>query len=409
MEYQNSYEKDISIILLTSSYPSSIDLINRSFMTDFAESLTKKGIQVFVVCPHQPNLPFREKQNNISIIRFPYWFTTPGQKLGGVGGIFPSMRRSLLSVIQLIPFCICEFIITWKIIRKEKINIIHSHWIIPQGLIGAIIQQIAGFPHISSIHGTDIHLVHAYKLAHPLMRVISKYSNIITTNSSHTYRLLQDLIPNNSINCRIIPMGIYPEEFSSKPRFDIKDQKIILFVGRLIPLKGINILIKALKLIHIENSSFQLFIVGEGPEQKTLENLSSDLNITSSVRFLGNLPRNELRIYYQKASVFVLPSILYKNQTEGLGVVLLEAMASGVPVIGSNIGGIPDIIEDGENGLLVPPGEPQALANAIIRIIEDPDLADQFREAGLKTVHERFSWEKISDQFIEIYQELSIT
>jgi glycosyltransferase involved in cell wall biosynthesis len=87
-------------------------------------------------------------------------------------------------------------------------------------------------------------------------------------------------------------------------------------------------------------------------------------------------------------------------------VVLLEAMASGVPVIGSNIGGIPDIIEDGVNGLLVSPGDPQGLADAIIQILENPELAARFREAGLKTVRDRFSWDKISDQFIEVYQEV---
>jgi len=94
------------------------------------------------------------------------------------------------------------------------------------------------------------------------------------------------------------------------------------------------------------------------------------------------------------------------NQTEGLGVVLLEVMASGVPVIGSNTGGIPDIIKDGVNGLLVQPGDPKALADAIIRIFEDRDLADRLREAGLETVKGRFSWDKISDQFIEVYREV---
>ncbi|KAF5083740.1 D-inositol-3-phosphate glycosyltransferase [anaerobic digester metagenome] len=392
------------ILFLTSSYPAHKEDVHSMFMRDLTLAITIKEYEVIVLCPNQPGLRCYEVQDGIKIFRFPYWFTRTGQLLNKKGGIIPSINQSPLAIFQLFLFSACQLLFAFKIAKNEKIDIIHSHWIIPQGLIGAIIQLITGIPHISSIHGTDIHLVHSHRLAHPLIRVISKYSNIITTNSSHTYRLLQDLIPYNRINSQVIPMGINPEEFSSKPHFDIKHQKNILFVGRLITLKGTDILIEALKNIHVEDNSIQLFIVGEGPEQKSLEILASDLDITSNVRFLGNLPRNELGMCYKNASVFVLPSITYKDQSEGLGVVLLEAMASGAPVIGTDTGGIPDIIKDGINGLLVPPGDPYALADAIIRIFENPDLADRFREAGLKTVRERFSWDKISDQFIEVYQ-----
>lgn len=396
----------IKVLLLTSSYPSSTDIINKSFMTDLAGSLSKKSIEIFVVCPHQPSLPLYEKQKKVKIIRFPYWFTKSGQKLGVKGGIVASIYQSPVAVIQLIPFCICEFIIAWKIIKKEKIDIIHSHWIVPQGLIGAIIRLITGIPHITSIHGTDIHLVHSHKLAYPLIRLITKYSNNITTNSSHTCRLLQDIVRQNMTKNRVIPMGIFPEEFSPKPHFINKGQKKILFIGRLIAWKGTSILIRSLKKIYVKDPSILLFIVGDGPEKQSLENLANDLDITENVCFLGNLPRKELQLCYKNASVFVLPSIIHKNQTEGLGVVLLEAMASGVPVIGSNIGGIPDIIKDGVNGLLVPPGDPDALAAAIINILDNSDLSERFRDAGLKTINEKFSWDKISDQFIEIYQKL---
>jgi glycosyltransferase involved in cell wall biosynthesis len=122
---------------------------------------------------------------------------------------------------------------------------------------------------------------------------------------------------------------------------------------------------------------------------------------------MGKVTDAELNQAYLGSTLFVLPSTERKGFVmEGLGVVLLEAMASGVPAIGSNTGGIPDIIEDGVNGLLVPPGDPDALAEAIIRILEDQDLADRFREAGLETVKGRFSWDKISDQFIEVYREV---
>jgi len=122
------------------------------------------------------------------------------------------------------------------------------------------------------------------------------------------------------------------------------------------------------------------------------------------IEFTGRVDRNTLFVQYQQADLLVLPSVTMNGQTEGLGVVLLEAMAAGVPVIGSRTGGIPDIIEDGVNGLLVPPGDPGALADAILSILSDPDLADRFRTAGLQTVQERFSWDSIADRFIQVYK-----
>lgn len=185
-----------------------------------------------------------------------------------------------------------------------------------------------------------------------------------------------------------------------------RETDVILFVGRLIDWKGVNILVSSMKKVRDTVRNARLVIVGDGPERKSLADRVKELGLEDSVTFTGQVSGMELKDYYSRASVFVLPSITVNNQTEGLGVVLLEAMASGVPVIGSNTGGIPDIIEDGVNGLLVQPGDPKALADAIIRILSDLALADRFREAGIKTVSERFSWDRIGDQFTMVYQEV---
>jgi len=396
----------INIILLTSSYPSSSDLVNQSFMTDLVESLSKRKIRFFVICPHQLSLPYREEKNNITIIRFPYWFTSSGQKLGGAGGIVPSMSRSLLAIIQIIPFCICQFITTMRTIKKENIDLIHSHWIIPQGIVGIAVRMITGIPHVISIHGTDIHLIHSYRIFYPLMNIITHYSEYISTNSSHTYRLLIDTISKKNVKSCIIPMGIYPEKFLRKCSTISDKEKNILFVGRLIAWKGVYNLIRAMKLVITTVDNVHLTIIGNGPERAQLIQFTKDLGISSQIQFCDNIGKRQLLMRYKNADLFVLPSIIVNKQTEGLGVVLLEAMASGVPVIGSNIGGIPDIIKDEINGLLVPAGDPQALADAIIRILKNPDLAERFRKAGLETVRERFSWDVITDQFVEVYQEI---
>lgn len=395
----------MNILILTSSYPP--NALNATFMSELAESLLAKKISVIVLCPHQGDLPYRCVQNGVLIIRFPYWFFPADEQLGGPTGILPSIHRSPLAVLQMIPFCICLFLTTWRLIRNEKIELIHSHWVIPQGLIGAIIQFFIGTPHISSGHGTDIYLVNSYRIMHPLMRFIGKFSDCITSNSRYTNQLVSGVSPITT-QLQIIPMGIALNEFmyqSTESNEVIHKEKIILFVGRLIPLKGCHILIEAISRLHRSDLLYKLIIIGDGPEKEPLKELANRLKVLSFIHFIGKQNRKALLSYYAEADLLVLPSMPYNNQTEGLGVVLLEAMAAGVPVIGSNTGGIPDIIEDRVNGLLFPPGDPDALAEAIIWILSDPELTNRIRKMAYSTVKEGFSWNFISEQFINVYKE----
>jgi glycosyltransferase involved in cell wall biosynthesis len=269
-----------------------------------------------------------------------------------------------------------------------------------------MVQLCARIPHVTSIHGTDIHIIHKYSIMKPLIKFIAHFSNAITANSNHTFRLLKKNIGVQNKIIRKIPMGINIQEYAGIKPFKNTELKTVLFVGRLIAWKGISNLIKAIKIVQSKNCHVELIIIGEGPKRFELEKLANELSISSNTHFYGNINREKLYQSYKSADVLVLPSTIVDGQTEGLGVVLLEAMASGTPVIGSNTGGIPDIIEDGVNGLLVTPGDPQALADAIIRILENPDLAERFRKAGQETVRDRFSWDVITDQFVEVYQEI---
>src|SRR5207247_5934205 len=138
----------------------------------------------------------------------------------------------------------------------------------------------------------------------------------------------------------------------------------VLFVGRLVERKGVAHLIEA--IARLGSRGPRLEIVGEGPERPGLEALAARLGVVDRVVFRGKIPPDELQASYARAAVCVLPSVLdARGDTEGLGVVLLEAMNHGTPVIASRVGGIPDIVEDGVSGLLVPPGDADALAAAV--------------------------------------------
>jgi glycosyltransferase involved in cell wall biosynthesis len=178
----------------------------------------------------------------------------------------------------------------------------------------------------------------------------------------------------------------------------------VLFVGRLVERKGVAHLIEALGQLKNQNRT-QLVVVGEGPERPRLEARARELGLSDRVVFRGRISDAELRRAYEMADVFVLPAVLdARGDTEGLGVVLLEAMNYGVPVIASRIGGIVDIVTDNETGILVPPGDAAALAGALQALLVDVSRARQLGEAGRRRLAERFSWKAIVERFEAVYR-----
>src|SRR5207302_6302360 len=177
----------------------------------------------------------------------------------------------------------------------------------------------------------------------------------------------------------------------------------VLFVGRLVERKGVSHLVDAVSLL-LPGADVRLVIVGEGPERARIEARIREQGLDGRVAVRGQVSDAELQAAYAAADAFVLPAVVdRRGDTEGLGVVLLEAMNHRVPVIASAIGGITDIVEDGVSGLLVPPGDATALAAALERLARAPDLSVSLGDAGYRRLHERFSWEAITRRWVEVY------
>ncbi|MBW1921355.1 MAG: glycosyltransferase family 4 protein, partial [Deltaproteobacteria bacterium] len=214
-------------------------------------------------------------------------------------------------------------------------------------------------------------------------------------------------------NIKIIPMGVdlgLFQERKCREKFGERStsyEQTILFVGRLIEFKGVEYLVRAIPKIRVSYPKAKVLVIGSGPEKARLVKLAEILNVQDSVVFKKEIPQEELPDYYCVADVVVLPSIhTRKGETEGLGVVLLEAMACGVPVVGSNVGGIPDIIKHGETGLLAAEKDPEDLADKILKLVDDKRLRKRVIENGLKLVRENFSWDVIAEKFLQVYREV---
>lgn len=392
----------LQVLIITSSFPHIPYWFDGGFLWKKAVSLRKKGISVIVLCPHRPGAPLFEKREGVIIHRFPYLIPFRAQKLTGRKGMNHVINDFPLLSLELIPFLISSIIHAIYLTLRYRPDIIHSHWIIPNGIVGACINAIFHIPHISSVHGSDVTISASCHLFSRLIQIVAGYTQSITANSSFTRKKLSMILPNHT-TFRVIPMGIHCEPSSIVKVVPNSGTNMILYVGRLIDWKGVHVLISAMKNVSQIVKTARLVIVGDGPRRENLISQVKKLDLEEIVTFAGEVPDAILQDYYARAAVFVLPSTTVNNQTEGLGVVLLEAMAAGVPVIGSNAGGIPDIIQDGINGLLFPQEHDLALATAIIRILSDTILADRLRERGFRTVQDHFSWDSIGDQFVEEY------
>jgi glycosyltransferase involved in cell wall biosynthesis len=205
----------------------------------------------------------------------------------------------------------------------------------------------------------------------------------------------------NGINIEDVTTDLTMEESRIKLDLPLKT-KIILFFGSLVTYKGPDILLKAFKVIKKEYPEVKLIFAGRGHMLIELQDMVKKFDLEDDVIFLGFVEEEKKAFYYKSADIFCLPST---NMAESFGIVNLEAMASGIPIVGSDLGGIPDIVKDGENGLLAKPGDQQSLANVLLRLLKDDDLRQKMGNNGRKKV-EDYSWDKIAKETENLYKDI---
>ena len=195
----------------------------------------------------------------------------------------------------------------------------------------------------------------------------------------------------------IIPNGVDFNEISKASAAE-KIPRRIISVARLSAEKGLDYLISAFKDVKSEFPEAQLVLVGEGAERARLEKLAAESGLYGAVSFLGRLPHDEALAEIKRSEVFVLASL-----GEGMGIVLAEAQALGVPVIATRVGGIPDVVEDGATGILIQPSDPVAIAVAIRKLLRNPELEKQLSVDALGSV-KKFDWSAIAGEYDKVYQ-----
>jgi glycosyltransferase involved in cell wall biosynthesis len=273
-----------------------------------------------------------------------------------------------------------------KGLRMEG-DLFHAHYALPQGLLGVLLKKIKQKPLVLTVHGSDITVLTKNMFTKRLVKyVLNACDRIIAVSEFLKKEIMKLGIDGEKIS--VIRGGAGLKK--GKGEFHLEG-KIVTFVGALVKQKGVDILIKAFEEVKSEVKEAKLVIVGEGKEMKKLETMAERIG---DVHFLGY--KDELNSILEKSMVLVLPS-----REEGLGLILLEAMSMGVPVIATKTGGIPEIINEG--GILVEKENPGELAKAMVMLLSDEKLREKLAKKG-KEEAGRFTWEKAGREIDELYE-----
>jgi len=373
----------LKVLIVSSVYPRFENDAEVPWLRASVSMLKNAGCEIEVVAPSHKKLKSHEI-DGVKIHRFRY-APKSLEILTHDEGAPSKMARNPLLQLLAIPYIIFGSFLTLKICLKFKPQIIHAHWPFPHGFMAFFAKFFCKIPIVLNFHGAELLLMRKKKWIKPFLKFFIKHANLIFANSSFTAKRIEEIYPRK---VEILPYGT---TFSNCVR-NAEQSSIfrVLFVGRHIERKGIEYLIRAADFLDKEK--FQIRIAG------------GNANLTNRILFLGKLSKENLAKEYQTADCFVLPAIVdSKGDTEGLGVVLIEAIEYGCPIIASNVGGIPDIVIDRKTGLLVPEKNPEAIAAAIKELAENEALRKELVNGAKDHVKRNFSWDAIIEKQMGLY------
>ncbi len=438
------------VLVIGSVYPRFHEDAEVPWLRTSIAHLKKAGLDIQVLAPAYKGLKSHEI-DGVKVNRFRY-APAEWEMLTHEEGAPSKMASKPWLQLLAIPYIISGFFKCINICRKFRPDVIHAHWPFPHAYIALGAAKLFRIPLVLNFHGAELLLIRKKKWVKPLLKFAIGQAQAVFANSSFTagkIKALRDVdvewspygttletkderqetrdggsLPLAPAPCHPRPSSpCHPREGGDLPvasatpssgdtpqRPDphpVNSKFKILFVGRHIERKGICYLIEAAK--YLPRDQFEIRIVGVGDLTEQLKKQATAIAASNAAEiiFTGKLSPEALANEYKTANVFTLPAIVdSKGDTEGLGVVLIEAMELGLPVVASNVGGIPDVVVDGETGILVPEKDPKALAEAYKRLASDNELVKKLLAGAQKRIGECFNWDRIVERQIAVYEKV---
>lgn len=389
------------LLVLSSTYPRWHDDWEPAFVHELSKRLTDE-FDVTVLCPREKGSKTQEIRDQVNVIRYQY---APNflSTLVSNGGIAANLKNQPYKWILVPLFFLLQTLAILIAIKRDKPDVIHCHWIIPQGICLYIAKTLSRskIPHLLTSHGGDLYSFRGKLLSNIKKRVINNANSM--TVVSQTMKHEVNRIVGRKIDVSVIPMGIDTKNTFYPDRNIERSKKEILFVGRLVEKKGVKYLLEAFKLILQDHPDATLTIIGEGPERASLEKLTTMLEIKEKVKFKGSILNKDLPSHYRKAAMFVAPFITAQNgDQEGLGLVLAEAISCNCPVIVSDIEPTKDltnILKSDNSVTLVRQQSILDLSHAIQKILSTKEV--KIEHNGHRLISEKFDWSTITTSYLD--------
>jgi glycosyltransferase involved in cell wall biosynthesis len=399
------------ILCPTYWYPEHAEDVHAIYVHDINRHLVRRGHRVRVVTPGKPGLPARETFDGVEVVRFP--FDLPSDlTYGRVAQSKVTAWGKVSRVLTMARYLAAQYRHCMSEARDFEPQLVHGHWAIPTGPALVACAQRLCVPSVITLHGGDVYVNKAEGYDFPTRWYVKPVLRWTLRNATALTAISQDCKA-HALNAgaeesriHVIMNGADLRRFSpGDPSASLASGNVsehMLFACRqLFPRKGIRFFIEAAASLRPKYPDLAVVIAGDGFERPELEELARRLGIADRTTFLGWMPNKQLPDYYRACAVSVIPSL-----EEGFGIPAAEAMGCCAPVVATDAGGLPEVVEDGVTGFVVAKADAGALANAIDRLLSDADLRARMGRAGRTRACERFDWDRSAAQFESVYRQI---
>jgi glycosyltransferase involved in cell wall biosynthesis len=388
--------RPLDLLFLTQTYPRFEGDTAGPFIRDLARGLVRLGDRVTVLAPHAAGMPARWEDRGVETVTFRY--APERYEVLGYGRSLEADERIKGGAAIAAPLYALGLLRAIR--RARRFDLVHAHWIVPNGVVAAF----GSDPLAIGLHGSDVFLAERPGVRKAAAWALRRTRLLTGCSPELVNRVCALGFPEE--RSRVIPYGVDVDTFSPgrsdwRERLGIPaDAPLVLSVGRMATKKGFHVLMEALP--EILASGAHVVLAGGGGLLPDLQRQAS--RFQGRLHLPGPVLRDTLPDLYRAADLFVLPAVHdSKGNVDGLPNVILEAMASGLPVVASGISGIPLAVEDGVTGLLVPERDPAALAGALRKLLADRELAKEMGERGRRKAEAELTWDAVASRYREGY------
>lgn len=400
----------MNIAILTSTYPRFPADGTGSFVGSLAEALTAAGHSTHVLAPYDPAV--QSTTTAVNLRRFRYILPDSLSIVGHARSLEADTRLKGLAFLLIPLWSLVAAAHLAHTILRHKIDVLYAQWVLPSGFVSAVVARFFGKPLVIHLHGSDVFVSESNPVFGHIARWSFKQASAVIACSDDLLSRSIDigLSPDKSL---VIPYGVETrryrpgnEDKELRARLGVPDRApLILAMGRLVYKKGFEFLLRSAPIILTAFPETRFVIAGEGSISQELVALTAELGIGSRVIFPGHIPWHESHRYYQMADVLVVPSVVDEHgNVDGLPNVLLEGMSTGLAIVASRVAGIPAVVRNKENGLLVPEKDPDALAEGIRHLLQSPELRRAYGRAARRDAVAELDWSQIASRVATVLE-----